>query len=187
MSPVFGTLGNSDAGLDYFMPITSNESVNPWFSQIGGSIEHAGLMTQGELQEFKHGGFFQAREGNLSILSLDTVIYAMDHLPIRPLEADPFGQFAWLRQRLREAATAGQKVWIVGHVPPGIETFGYTELWHPQYVERRGSRVFIFLQLSATKKERDKGERGRENTHTKGERGTRSAREGKGVEQVCLS
>ncbi|CAJ1404794.1 unnamed protein product [Effrenium voratum] len=136
VSPVFGTLGNSDAGLDYFMPITSNESVNPWFSQIGGSIEHAGLMTQGELQEFKHGGFFQAREGNLSILSLDTVIYAMDHLPIRPLEADPFGQFAWLRQRLREAATAGQKVWIVGHVPPGIETFGYTELWHPQYVER---------------------------------------------------
>lgn len=24
---------------------------------------------------------------------------------------------------------------IVGHISPGIETFAYTELWYPQYVE----------------------------------------------------
>jgi len=53
-----------------------------------------------------------------------------------PLPEDPFHQFAWLRSRLESAAEQNRTVWIVGHVPPGIETYGYSELWEPAYVEK---------------------------------------------------
>lgn len=131
---VFGTLENSDAKQDYYQEVTSNQSSNPWFEKLGGLIHGAGGMKQTVLEQFKHGSYFETTEGNVTILSLATVIYSVDHLPFGPLEEDPFGQFQWLRKRLRLAALEQRRVLIVGHISPGIETFGYTELWCPEYV-----------------------------------------------------
>lgn len=47
---------------------------------------------------------------------------------------DPFGQFAWLKSQLEVARARGKPAWIVGHIPPGIETFTFTELWEDKYV-----------------------------------------------------
>ena len=131
---VFGTLGNSDAIEDYYQEITSNESANSWFEQLGNAISSAGGMKAEVLEQFKYGSYFETIEGNLSILSLATVIYSVDHLPFGPLEEDPFGQFQWLRRKLQQASVQKRRAWIVGHIAPGIETFAYTELWHPNYV-----------------------------------------------------
>merc|ERR1712232_400959 len=63
-------------------------------------------------------------------------IYSVWHTPASShLPEDPFEQMAWLRQRLEAASAEGRSVWIVGHIPPGMETYGYTELWHQQYVK----------------------------------------------------
>ncbi|CAK0867046.1 unnamed protein product [Prorocentrum cordatum] len=75
--------------------------------------------------------------GGLTVLSINTIIYSVFHSPAAEVPPeDPFHQFAWLRSRLQAAAEQNRTVWIVGHVPPGIETFGYSELWRPSYVER---------------------------------------------------
>merc|ERR1712232_1051897 len=37
-------------------------------------------------------------------------------------------------KRLTAAKKEKRPVWIVGHIPPGMETYGYTQLWHPAYV-----------------------------------------------------
>jgi sphingomyelin phosphodiesterase len=41
-------------------------------------------------------------------------------------DTDPAGQLKWLTQQLLEAESAGDKVHIIGHIPPGqfIPVFG---------------------------------------------------------------
>jgi len=38
---------------------------------------------------------------------------------IVPCRADPNGIFAFLIQQLQEAEDAGQRAWVIGHMPPG--------------------------------------------------------------------
>lgn len=68
-------------------------------------------------------------------MNLATVMYSVSHTPIGTSGEDPFHQFQWLRSKLTEAARSNRKVWLTGHIPPGIETYGYTQLWHPHFVE----------------------------------------------------
>jgi len=97
------------------------------------------------LTNYSYGGFYEEEHGGLTILTINTLIYSVRHTPQPPqgegLPEDPFGQLAWLRERLTRAAAEGRSVWIVGHIPPGIETYGYTELWHPAYLEAYRSLV----------------------------------------------
>ncbi len=40
--------------------------------------------------------------------------------------ADPSAadaQLAWLRQQLEEARANKQKIWVVGHIPPGVDLY----------------------------------------------------------------
>ena len=133
---VFGTLGNNDNPCDYCEQITTGSAVNEWFWKIGSRIKKATCMTEATLEQYKYGSFFEVAVGGLTILSISTVIYSTLHVPGDMLEADPFGQFAWLRTKLAEAVESGRSVWIVGHIPPGMETFGFTELWWPEYVTK---------------------------------------------------
>lgn len=36
------------------------------------------------------------------------------------METDPAGQFAWLVNELQAAETAGERVYIIGHMPMGL-------------------------------------------------------------------
>ncbi|CAE6924166.1 sgmD [Symbiodinium sp. CCMP2456] len=132
---VMGALGNDDGPQNYFQTITSDEPANDWFVLVGAKLNSSWSMTSDAVKQYSYGGYFEARVGNLTLLSIATVIYSVRHRPTQ-LEEDPFSQFAWLSSRLKEAAHEGRSVWIVGHIPPGIETFGYTELWHPMYLSR---------------------------------------------------
>ncbi len=62
-------------------------------------------------------------------------MYSVFHAPIGTSGEDPFLQFQWLRRKLTEAARSNRKVWLTGHIPPGIETYAYTQLWHPHFVQ----------------------------------------------------
>ncbi|CAK9113488.1 unnamed protein product [Durusdinium trenchii] len=132
---VFGALGNDDNPANYFQNITSNKSSNRWFEAVGHQIETAHCMSKETRKQFNYGSFFEMQIGNLTILSIATVIYSVKHAPANTSGQDPFYQFAWLRQKLFEAVLENRKVWIVGHVPPGMETFGYSENWQPRFVQ----------------------------------------------------
>ncbi|CAJ1399504.1 unnamed protein product [Effrenium voratum] len=134
---LFGALGNDDNPANYFQNITTDQATNPWFRSVSASMQRANCMSNETRQQYDYGSFFEAQYGNLTILSIATVIYSVQHQPSSPsgLPTDPFRQLAWLRRKLGEAFEEDRRVWIVGHIPPGMETFGYTQLWHPQYLE----------------------------------------------------
>lgn len=84
----------------------------------------------------------------LRVLSINTIIYSVNHCNQGPypnciaVEAndadptDPLGQFAWLEQRLNAADVAGAKVYILGHIPPTIESYGPRHsFWKQPYID----------------------------------------------------
>jgi len=92
-------------------------------------------MSEDSRAAYSYGGFFETEVGGLRILSINTLIYSVLHRPPAPAPEDPFGQLAWLRSRLERTAAEGRRAWIVGHIPPGTETYSYTPLWRSQYVQ----------------------------------------------------
>lgn len=134
ISKVVGTLGNDDTPIGYFQNITTDRTTNRWFVTCGEELQNAHCMTKESRKEYDYGSYFEVRMGNYSILNIATVMYSVFHKPPNTSGSDPFHQFAWLRRKLTEAARDKRKVWIAGHIPPGIETFGYTELWEPSYL-----------------------------------------------------
>jgi len=134
-----GALGNNDSPRGYELEITEDSDHNPWLFNVGEAMEGEGVMSPRVFTNYSYGGFFEEERGGLLLLTLNTIIYSVKHIPApapnQSLPVDPFGQLAWLRQRLEHAAAQGRPVWIVGHIPPGIETYGYTELWHSIYLK----------------------------------------------------
>mmetsp|Transcript_42242 Transcript_42242/g.134147 ORF Transcript_42242/g.134147 Transcript_42242/m.134147 type:complete len:515 (-) Transcript_42242:87-1631(-) len=131
---LLGSLGNDDTPHNYELNITTDEPQNGWLANMASTFASEGVMPPAAEPTFAYGGFSEEQRGNLTFLTINTLIYAVKHVPMAdPLPADPFGQLAWLRQRLEAASARRRPVWIVGHIPPGMETFGYTELWHPEY------------------------------------------------------
>lgn len=131
-----GTLGNDDTPQNYQLNVTTLQARNPWLVNVASFLSKAGSMTETSSVQYSYGGYYEQELGGLTILTINTIIYSDKHVPIsEPLPPDPFRQFEWLRGQLQKASRTGRPVWIVGHIPPGIETFGYTELWHPVYVE----------------------------------------------------
>jgi sphingomyelin phosphodiesterase acid-like 3 len=44
------------------------------------------------------------------------------------------GQFAWLERQLKVAQASNRVVYIVGHIPPTVGSFGHYQLWQDQYL-----------------------------------------------------
>jgi len=131
-----GTQGNDDAPRNYWFPFTANQTSNPWASNLGAAFTETGAMNPREAQNYSYGGAFAAEMGGLHIITINTIIYSVMHKPVTPdMGPDPFGQFAWLRAQLEAARARGKPAWIVGHIPPGIETYAYTELWKTEYTK----------------------------------------------------
>lgn len=134
---LFGTLGNDDNPENYYTNITTNLPSNPWFSEVGRTFVGKKVMDPSAESTYRYGGYHAREMGGLRFLAIATVMYSHKHIPKdQNVEDDPFGQFAWLREELQKAADAGVKVWIVGHVPPGIETFGYSAMWQDKFLKQ---------------------------------------------------
>jgi sphingomyelin phosphodiesterase acid-like 3 len=85
----------------------------------------------------------------LRVLSINTIIYSTKHCNSGPsphciaTEAndieptDPLGQFSWLEERLTAAAADDVNVYILGHIPPIVGSYGSPRhsFWKPEYVE----------------------------------------------------
>jgi sphingomyelin phosphodiesterase acid-like 3 len=133
---VAGALGNDDSPQDYYLNITTNMPSNPWLTQVGETFLRERALAPEFEGLYDYGGYFERQLGGLTILTINTIIYSVNHWPVaEELPEDPFLQFSWLRERLQHAAREKRAVWIMGHIPPGMETYHYTELWHPQYME----------------------------------------------------
>jgi sphingomyelin phosphodiesterase len=58
------------------------------------------------------------------------------------MEADPSGQFAWLVTELQAAETAGERVYIIGHMPLGhSDAFHDASNYFDQIVNRYSATI----------------------------------------------
>lgn len=73
-------------------------------------------------ETFNKGGFYTEKllsRAGFRMLVLNTNLY-YDQNQVTQNMDDPAGQFSWLDQVLTEAANNKEKVYIIGHVPPGF-------------------------------------------------------------------
>jgi len=115
--PVVFALGNCDSYTGYGPDSTFLASTADTFysSMLNGITDHQEFLTT-----FKSAGYYSVElfQKQLMVIGLNTILCSPLITPLPPASAvNP--QFAWLDQQLARAQAAGQKVWIVMHVPVG--------------------------------------------------------------------
>jgi sphingomyelin phosphodiesterase acid-like 3 len=124
---VYAALGNNDADCgDYTLSPNSD-----FLTQTGASISSgfpAPLQKEME-QTFSAGGYFSAPLPapleQTRLLVLDDVFMAKNYAGCsgKPDVTEANAQIAWLKQQLAEARQHKEKIWVMGHIPPGIDPY----------------------------------------------------------------
>lgn len=113
---VYSALGNHDYHPKSQLPGASNNIYNKIAEMWKGWLDPESQRT------FKQGGFYTEKLLNRTghrVLVLNTNLYYDQNKVTQGVE-DPAGQFSWADKVLTEAAKNKEKVYIIGHVPPGF-------------------------------------------------------------------
>lgn len=129
--PVYASLGNNDSGCaDYRMDTNSD------FLTATGESMLSGLPQSKErdkaLADFAAGGYYSVTMA--APMRRTRMIVLNDLFMSRNYEtcggkADPAAaatatEIAWLKKELGAARQQGQRVWVMGHIPPGVDIYG---------------------------------------------------------------
>jgi sphingomyelin phosphodiesterase acid-like 3 len=125
--PVYAALGNNDSDCgDYQL------DPNSAFLESTGKVIAADLPKSEKKRaetDFAAGGYFSASLPapieHTRILVLDDLFMSRRYASCGK-KSDPepaAAQIAWMEQQLNEARHSGQKVWILAHIPPGIDAY----------------------------------------------------------------
>ncbi|RWS30119.1 sphingomyelin phosphodiesterase-like protein 2 [Leptotrombidium deliense] len=118
--PVFPAVGNHEAvPVNSFAPPEIDESLsNAWLYEKLASM-WSKWLPKGAIQNVKHTGNYAVRlEPGLRIISLNTNYCARLNPWILYKSIDPGNQLKWLVEQLLNAENAGDRVHLIGHVPP---------------------------------------------------------------------
>ena len=123
--PIYVALGNNDSDCgDYrldahseFLAVTGREVTKKFPAS----------ERKGAEENFAAGGYYiiSLPIENARLLVLNNIFMSKNYATCAG-KADPTAadaQLAWLRQQLTEARAKKQKVWIMGHIPPGIDPY----------------------------------------------------------------
>lgn len=125
---VYPALGNHDYHPKHLMPPMPNDIYNAVGNLWGR------WLPQDAVTSFKRGGFYTVLiKPGLRLISLNTVYYYTND-KLTANMSDPAGQFDWLDSVLTSASVAKEKVFIIGHVPPGaFERAPHKKWFYPQF------------------------------------------------------
>jgi sphingomyelin phosphodiesterase acid-like 3 len=125
--PVYVALGNNDSDCgDYrldahseFLRVTGKEVTKDFPASERQSAE----------ESFAAGGYYSvslpAPIADARLLVLNDLFMSSNYATCAG-KADPgaaAAQLAWLRQQLAEARASKQKIWVMGHIPPGVDLY----------------------------------------------------------------
>ena len=153
------SVGNNDVVPDYYLELKEEDSP---LGNLSLTVEDAGMLgvlydafsknhtnnnrailNPDDKWTFLRGGYYSRmlHDGNLIILSLNTVLYANYYNP-EPLNADdPGKQFLWMRKMMKYARERDCQVIIIGHIPPTLGSYRHNQFWKDQYVHAYYSLV----------------------------------------------
>ncbi|XP_070260600.1 acid sphingomyelinase-like phosphodiesterase 3b isoform X1 [Myotis yumanensis] len=121
---VYAALGNHDFHPKSQLPAGSNSIYNqiaelwrPW-------------LNNESIARFKEGAFYSEKLPGTTgrVVVLNTNLYYTSNEQTASM-ADPAQQFQWLEDVLSNASRAGEKVYIIGHVPPGFFEKKGNKMW----------------------------------------------------------
>jgi sphingomyelin phosphodiesterase acid-like 3 len=122
--PIYVAMGNNDSGCgDYKLDAGSD-----FLAETGKIFGNALPLPQRQdlIQQFPAGGYYNIA---MAAPMKDTRIIVVNDVYLSPKYTTCGGmpnltaanaEMDWLRQQLASAQQSGQKVWILGHIPPGI-------------------------------------------------------------------
>ncbi|XP_063810634.1 acid sphingomyelinase-like phosphodiesterase 3b isoform X1 [Pseudophryne corroboree] len=134
---VYAALGNHDFHPKNQLP-TQNNSIYYRISEFWTP-----WLNQESIATFQKGAFYSEQLVNTGtvgrVIILNTNLYYESNSITANME-DPGDQFSWLENQLTAASQKGEKVYIVGHVPPGYfekkrEKSWFRENFNKRYVE----------------------------------------------------
>lgn len=125
--PVYVALGNNDSDCgDYRLDAHSE------FLRVSGrevTRNFPASERQGAQDSFAAGGYYSVSLPtpieNARLLVLNDIFMSKSYANCAG-KADPTAadaQLAWLRQQLAEARANKQKIWVMGHIPPGVDLY----------------------------------------------------------------
>ncbi len=125
--PIYVALGNNDSGCgDYQLDANSS-----FLAEAGKIIAEALPPTErvDVITQFAAGGYYSVSMAepmrNTRLIVVNDLFLSPKYLTCSG-ESDSKGataQMDWLEQQLTGAQQAGQQVWFVGHIPPGIDPY----------------------------------------------------------------
>ena len=122
--PVYLALGNHDSGCGNYR----RDDHDPFLRRIAPAVARAagGPRQRAIAASFAANGRYEVQAplaGHpLSLLVVDTSLWSRRALTCNgDARAADEGQLVWLRDRMVGLKEAGQSVWLIGHIPPGID------------------------------------------------------------------
>jgi sphingomyelin phosphodiesterase acid-like 3 len=148
--PVYAALGNNDSDCGDYRLDTHSEFLAVTGKEITRNFPAS--ERQSAEESFAVGGYYSivlpAPIENTRLLVLNDLFMAKNYATCAgkpdPTAAD--AQLAWLRQQFSEARVKKQKVWVMGHIPPGIDLYATVS----RFIDVCGGRAPI-LYLSSEK------------------------------------
>nr|UBK24972.1 phospholipase C [Mariannaea pinicola] len=122
LGTIYGTAGNHEAHpANAFQP-NSVGNVSQWVYDLLSGLWSQWISTEAKADSEKLGAYSTKYPGgNLRIISLNTNMYYRENywLYRKTMIQDPSNQISWLVNELEAAETAGERVYIIGHMPLG--------------------------------------------------------------------
>ena len=125
--PVYVALGNNDTGCgDYRLDAASG------FLAHTGAVLAQGLPAserQEAMRDFAKGGYYSVLMGppmqNTRLIVVNDLFLSPKYSTCagKPDPAAAGTQMAWLKEQLAQSRGLGQKVWVMAHIPPGIDPY----------------------------------------------------------------
>ena len=123
-------MGNNDSACgDY-----RDDPNSPFLTQTAATLAQTLPASErpGIVRDFARGGFYRASlpssVPNTRILVLHDLFLSSNYASCedKPNEAASEAQITWLEGQLADAREHGQHVWVLGHIPTGVDLYAHT-------------------------------------------------------------
>lgn len=131
--PVYAALGNNDSDCGDYQLDANSEFLKDTAKSFTADLEGA-EKTQA-LGDFAAGGYYSvslpAPVEHARLLVLDDLFMSERYQTCGGKEdqAPVAAQIAWLKQQLNEARDKKEKVWVMAHIPPGVDSYSTARKW----------------------------------------------------------
>ena len=125
--PIYAALGNNDSPCgDYRLDTGSDFLVKT------GPIIADGLLPsqrQQALKAFAKGGYYSVTMGapmhDTRLIVINDIFLSPKYTTCagKPDFAATTAEMPWLQEQLTQARRLGQRVWVMGHIPPGVDPY----------------------------------------------------------------